>query len=353
MIRKGCLAVLAGAVLLSGCEAPEPETGAVTGTLQYRERIALGPEAVAKITLEDVSRADAPAVVIAEQELVNPGQPPIAYRLEYPLAAIDQRMTYSVRARIVEGDQLLFTSDTHAPVLTRGADSTADLLLVRAQTAPVARPAPDRKRAGMFRYMADAAMFRDCQSNKSFPVAMEGAYIELERAYLDSGIEAGKELKAEIEGRFLKRPSMEGFRSEVSLIVDEFIAVYPGETCTSMSNETLLNTYWKLVALGDRPVSTPQGQREAHMILGVKEGEARVHGNAGCNNFFGGYAHAGEALSFGRLGATMMACAEGMDTERDFLAALEAADRHEIAGQVMTLFAGDNAVARFEAVHLP
>jgi copper homeostasis protein (lipoprotein) len=36
----------------------------------------------------------------------------------------------------------------------------------------------------MFSYMADAAGFRDCRNGLSFPVAMEGAYIDLERAYL-------------------------------------------------------------------------------------------------------------------------------------------------------------------------
>src|SRR3990172_1248087 len=37
---------------------------AVTGTASYRERIALPPDAVFEATLEDVSRADAPAEVI-------------------------------------------------------------------------------------------------------------------------------------------------------------------------------------------------------------------------------------------------------------------------------------------------
>ena len=42
-------------------------TGQVTGSVTYRERIALPPTAVVQVRLVDVSRADAPAVLIAEQ----------------------------------------------------------------------------------------------------------------------------------------------------------------------------------------------------------------------------------------------------------------------------------------------
>ncbi len=56
---------------------------------------------------------------------------------------------------------------------------------------------------GMFRYMADAALFRDCRDGKTYPVSMEGQYLELERAYLNSGIEPGSEIMASVQGRLL------------------------------------------------------------------------------------------------------------------------------------------------------
>lgn len=43
------------------------ETREVSGTVAYRERIALPDNAVVKVTLEDVSLADAKAVVIDSQ----------------------------------------------------------------------------------------------------------------------------------------------------------------------------------------------------------------------------------------------------------------------------------------------
>ena len=106
------------------------EKAQVTGTLMYRERIALPPGVVAEVWLLDTSLADAPAVEIAYQRINDPGNPPIPFVLEYDPSKIDERMQYGVRATISHDGQLLFTSDTHYPVLTRGAGNTADIMLI-------------------------------------------------------------------------------------------------------------------------------------------------------------------------------------------------------------------------------
>src|SRR5512134_3665973 len=93
----------------------------ITGTATYRERIALPPDAVFEAVLEEVSRADAPAVEIARTRIENPGQPPIAFSIAYDPAAIDERLTYAVRTRVLVGERLMFTSDSINRVLTRGA----------------------------------------------------------------------------------------------------------------------------------------------------------------------------------------------------------------------------------------
>ena len=113
---------------------------------------------------------------------------------------------------------------------------------------------------------------------------------------------------------------------------------------------SLLDTYWKLLELQGEPVVTPGGMREAHLILA--SAESRAHGFSGCNNFFGGYKSDGDSLSFSAMGATMMACAEGMETEQAFLKALSETTRAIISGQFMTLYANDRLLARFEAVDL-
>lgn len=129
-------------VLLAACSAEMPDepaqagdeavgnTAQVTGTLMYRERIALPPGAVAEIWLLDTSLVDSPARTIDHQEIEAPGSPPIPFALEYDPQQIEQRMQYSVRATIRHDGQLLFTSDTHYPVLTRGAGDTVDIMLI-------------------------------------------------------------------------------------------------------------------------------------------------------------------------------------------------------------------------------
>jgi putative lipoprotein len=96
----------------------------------YRERIALPPGAVAEVWLLDTSLADAPAVEIAYQKIEGPGNPPIPFALDYDASKIEERMQYGVRATIRHDGRLLFTSDTHYPVLTRGAGNTAEVMLI-------------------------------------------------------------------------------------------------------------------------------------------------------------------------------------------------------------------------------
>ncbi len=355
------LAALLGTLLTAcGPRESEPVMGKITGTLMYRERMALSPEASVTVTVEDVSLADAPAKIIAEVTLENPGQVPIPFELEYDTGLIDERMSYSIRARIFENDELIFTSDTHTPVLTRGAGNEAEVKMVRVrqptvspttESMPVTSRPRSAKLAGMFTYMADAALFEDCRNNKVYPVSMEGAYIELERAYSNSGIEGGEPLMVQVEGRLLERPAMEGNTNEVKLIVDSFTAILPEQSCVPPVDEALTNTYWKLLEIGGKPVKTPTGQKEAHMILATAE--SKVHGNAGCNNFFGSFEVDGDSLTFGQTGATMMACLDGMDTEQAFLAALGETDRYSISGLMLHLYKGEELLAKFEAVHLP
>jgi putative lipoprotein len=128
-------AVLA-ALFMAGCSTSNvapPGGGAaatVAGTIAYRERIALPPDAVIKVQLVDVSRADAPAVVIGEQVFAAGGrQVPFAFEIPYDPSKIDERMSYAVQARIEESGQLRFISDRHYPVITRDAPTTVDLVL--------------------------------------------------------------------------------------------------------------------------------------------------------------------------------------------------------------------------------
>ena len=113
----------------AGAVATEPP--AVTGTLTYRERIALPPEATATVRLVDASLADAPAITLVEQTISPAGQIPIGFSLVYDPALIDPRNYYLVQGTITVGGQLLFTTTQSYPVLTRGAPANVDVVLQR------------------------------------------------------------------------------------------------------------------------------------------------------------------------------------------------------------------------------
>ncbi len=107
------------------------EPASVTGTVTYRERIALTPEAVVEVQLLDVSLADASAKQIAVQTIKPKHQVPIPFELSYDPADIDERMSYAVSATIRRGERLLFTTNRIYSVLTRGHPNQVDLVLIR------------------------------------------------------------------------------------------------------------------------------------------------------------------------------------------------------------------------------
>jgi uncharacterized lipoprotein YbaY len=106
-------------------------SGVLTGTVAYLQRSALPPEAVIQVQLLDVSKADAPATLIASQTIEAKGQQaPIPFALTYDPAAIDPKNLYTVAASIKVGGELQWISTTVYPVLTRGNPMTGIEILV-------------------------------------------------------------------------------------------------------------------------------------------------------------------------------------------------------------------------------
>lgn len=143
--------VLALALVAAACAPYDATTEAVIepvgadasvrGTITYRERIALSPDAVVTVQLRDTSYADAAAVLIDEQIISNPGQVPIDFNLRYASDEIDNRNTYSVSAVITEGDgRMAFTNDTAYDVITRGNPRRVDMTLVMVEPPPELAP---------------------------------------------------------------------------------------------------------------------------------------------------------------------------------------------------------------------
>jgi putative lipoprotein len=109
-----------------------PTAATVTGSVGMRERLALRPGFDLTVKLLDVSRADAPAVVLAEQVIpLGTRQLPVPFELAYDPARIEANHSYAVQARIEFQGQLAFITDQQYPVLTRGAPAHVDLVVKR------------------------------------------------------------------------------------------------------------------------------------------------------------------------------------------------------------------------------
>lgn len=118
--------------------------GTVTGTAAYRERMALPPGATFEATLEDVSRAGAPAAALGRFGPAPAGAPPFAFRIDFDDAKVLPGHRYNVRASIRHDGRLLFTTDRHVPAL--GSDKPLEVRMVRVQAAP---PAPARPQTAL------------------------------------------------------------------------------------------------------------------------------------------------------------------------------------------------------------
>jgi putative lipoprotein len=128
------LLLAAAALLVAGCAAnpDRPPFLEISGTVTTRDRTTLLPDTQLRVTLDETSRADAPAEFVAETTVPNVTKVPIAFRISYDPRAIDPKLVYTLRARIERDGRLLFINDAQVRVLTGGAPSRAEIVVVPA-----------------------------------------------------------------------------------------------------------------------------------------------------------------------------------------------------------------------------
>ena len=105
----------------TGTPTLPPNTAAISGTVTYRERMALPPHALITVGLFDVSLADAAAVPLAETTLQPATQVPVPWTLSFDQAHIDPQHSYAIHVQITVDGRLWFTTTQRYPVLTQGA----------------------------------------------------------------------------------------------------------------------------------------------------------------------------------------------------------------------------------------
>jgi uncharacterized lipoprotein YbaY/heat shock protein HslJ/uncharacterized lipoprotein NlpE involved in copper resistance len=196
---------------------------------------------------------------------------------------------------------------------------------------------PSLNLQGLVSDLPDAATIRLCATGQRLPVAMEGDYRNLERAYnrAQQGQPSGRPLLAGLQGLITTRPSAEpGQPPRRTLVVERFVNIWPGQGCppSPMAGATegrtlvapLRGTSWRLLDLrGATPPSqlSPQPRRPVELVFA--EQDNRVSGSGGCNLLSGSVQLDGELVRFGPLASTRMACPPAlMAFERRYVEAL-------------------------------
>lgn len=192
--------------------------------------------------------------------------------------------------------------------------------------------------------MADAPRIMICATGQSYPVAMKEAYIELERAYLASGVEAGMPVWVSVKGYIDHRPAMGGIGTEEVFIIESFDDMDSGRHCP-VQEPLLEGQEWLLI---DMPGSSQDVPKDHMPYLQFDEKEKRVSGFAGCNRFFGSYHRVGEQLQMGPLASTRMSCGKLDIVEHSFLEKLEQTDRWQIWERQLKLLKGHQTLLLFQ-----
>lgn len=116
---------------------------------------------------------------------------------------------------------------------------------------------------------------------------------------------------------------------------------------TTPGADAIEGRYWRAIELAGKPVPSQDAGREAHLLF---QPVGRLSGSDGCNRITGSYDLKGEAIAFGEIAVTRMACAGIGDIDRVFRDALKSASRLTVSGDRMSLFdAAGKRVALFAA----
>lgn len=108
---------------VSGCAAAD-ELTRISGTVTYRQRIALPPGSQVTVQLADISLADAPATVLGKTTFITDSQVPLAFSVDYDAAGIRANHTYALQAEIRDSEgKLWFRNTTITLVITNGNPS--------------------------------------------------------------------------------------------------------------------------------------------------------------------------------------------------------------------------------------
>ena len=119
-----------------------PPDNVVYGTIEWPAMVTPPPGSVLEVSLLDVSLQDAPAEFIVGQVILDPGEGPVDFYLEFDPEDIKPENIYAVEAALSDPrGTLMYINDVAYDVLTWGNANYVDVELVAAFDMPM--PPPD------------------------------------------------------------------------------------------------------------------------------------------------------------------------------------------------------------------
>lgn len=213
---------------------------------------------------------------------------------------------------------------------------------------------PELLMRGVYSYIADAGLFKECLTGQQWPVVQLADNRELERQYLDMQSKPNQSLFVTFDGALIAQENPDTAELNTAVIVQSFKGIWPVESCAEPGfTENLLDTYWQLDRLRGQDVTAANPKQLPTLKL-ASGAEPIVSGSDGCNRMMGSYQLRENRLKFSKLASTMMACPLGMETAQAYHEVLEQVQFWKIRGQTLTLFDRENAsIAEFHAIPDP
>jgi copper homeostasis protein (lipoprotein) len=187
-----------------------------------------------------------------------------------------------------------------------------------------------------------ALRFRECLTGRTYIASDEGEATAARQAMIAS------------EDTDSVYVTMEATLHGNNVVVRRFINAWPGESCErSLSDATLVNTFWRLDRINHELVHPPQSGREPHILLHDDGKGATYAATAGCNQMAGSYALSSESLTFSPGPATLMGCPPEQDAmEKRLIEVLSRTRGYHVIGNTLELMDETGAsLALFEAVY--
>jgi heat shock protein HslJ len=94
---------------------------------------------------------------------------------------------------------------------------------------------------------------------------------------------------------------------------------------------------WQLDMMGEQPALPPRPML-------AFDGAGNVAGKASCNRYSAPVTITGDAITFGPIAATRMACGDAIDArEAAYFARLGTATRFDVSGSILRIYSGDDS----------